>query len=362
MTPEPDRDGIVCLGEVLVDLVAADAGATVEGSTTFRRAPGGAPANVAVGLARLGRRAAFMGKVADDAFGRFLRATLEAEGLDTSGLVSDPAVRTALAFVGAGNSTERSFVFYHRGMADTMLRTDELDRTLIARARLFHFGSVTLVAEPSRTATTEAARMARGGGSLVSFDPNIRLELWDRPEDARAAIWVALPLAHLVKVSLDEVRWLSGTDDLEAGARRVRGRGPKLVVVTLGAEGAYFQTGAADGHVAGFPVAAVDATGAGDAFVAALLAGLDAAPDPKAVLDDPVALQAAVELANAAGAIATTEYGAIPSLPRYEAVYALVREAAGAPSGIRGGSDIATHTAPNTFEASGRLARSRSER
>jgi len=320
------RHPIVCLGEVLIDLVAADPGATVEESTVFRKAAGGAPANVAVGLARLRLHAAFIGKLAEDPFGKFLRITLESEGVDTSGLVTDQAARTPLAFVGAGMSKERGFVFYHRGMADTTLRTEELDRELIARARIFHFGSVTLVAEPGRTATIEAALLARGRGALVSFDPNIRLELWDRPQDAHDGILAVLPLANLVKMSLDEVLWFTGEDDLEAGARRLREYGPTVIAVTLGAEGAYFQTAAADGYVPGFKVASIDATGAGDAFVAALLAELDKKADPKAALDDPVALRAALFVANAAGAIATTEYGVIPSLPRREAIDALVND------------------------------------
>ena len=188
MAPDPGRPLIVSLGEALIDLVADGQAASVEGATTFHKAAGGAPANVAVGLARLGQRVAFVGKLADDEFGRFLRRTLETEAVDVTGLVIDPAARTPLAFVGAGSTSERRFVFYHEGMADTLLRADELHRDLIGRARVFHFGSVTLAGEPGRSATIEAARQARDSGALVTFDPNVRLELWPRQDEARGTI------------------------------------------------------------------------------------------------------------------------------------------------------------------------------
>ncbi len=236
--------------------------------------------------------------------------------MDGTGIVIDATARTPLAFVGAGSTSERRFVFYHEGMADTLLRTDELHRELISRARVFHFGSVTLASEPGRSTTIEAARQARDSGALVTFDPNVRLELWPRQDEARDTIVGAMRLAHVVKISLDELRWIAGTDDPKTGARELRACGPELVVVTLGPEGAYFQTSAVAGHRPGFAVESVDATGAGDAFMAAMIAGIAMVPEPLRIFDDVAALGDVVDVGNAAGALATTAYGAIPSLPR----------------------------------------------
>jgi fructokinase len=315
---------VVCQGELLIDLLALGPDQTIDGAMTFRKAPGGAPANVAVGLARLGTPTGFIGKVSSDAFGRFLRTTLEADGVDVRGLVADPDARTPLAFVGLDGAQGRTFIFYHRGMADTILRPEEVDAELIRHARAFHFGSVSLAAEPGRSATLAGARIARDGGCLVSFDPNVRLELWDSPQGARSSILAALPLADVVKVSGDETRLLFGTDDPAEACRAIRAVGPTLAIVTLGPDGSYFQAAGAEGHVPGFAVAAVDPTGAGDAFVACLLSELVAAGATPDIAHDEAALTAAIRFANAGGALAATAYGAIPSLPTRREVQALV--------------------------------------
>jgi fructokinase len=319
---------VVCLGEVLIDLVAVDPDAAIQTATTFRKAPGGAPANVAVGVARLGIPSGFIGKVSDDAFGQFLRATLEREGVDVRSVVVDPTARTPLAFVGAAPGGGRAWIFYHRGLADTTLRWDELDSDLIDGAEVFHFGSVTLAAEPGRSTTLAAARVARDHGRLVSFDPNVRLELWDDGDDALRSIREAMPLADVLKVSSDEIAFLTGFDDPARAASRLRSAGPRLVVVTLGAAGTYIQLGSFEDHVSTPRVAAVDPTGAGDAFVAALLSRLLELPG---LVEgrDPASLIEAVRFANAAGALATTQLGAIPSLPTAAAVKALLERETG---------------------------------
>jgi fructokinase len=332
--PAPATEGspsgwpaVVCQGELLIDLLAVGVDQTIDGATTFQKAPGGAPANVAVGLARLGTPTGFIGKVSSDAFGRFLRTALEADGVDVRGLVADPDARTPLAFVGSDGARGRSFIFYHRGMADTILRPEEVDAELISHARAFHFGSVSLAAEPGRSATLAGARIARAQGCLVSFDPNVRLELWDTAEEARSAIHGALPLADIVKVSGDETGLLFGTDDPADACRAIRAVGPTLAIVTLGPNGSYFQTAGAEGHVPGFAVTAVDSTGAGDAFVACLLSELVSAAAPAEIAHDELALTAAIRFANAGGALATAAYGAIPSLPIRSEVQALVERA-----------------------------------
>jgi fructokinase len=305
---------VVCLGEALTDLVALSDGLPLNQATDFRKAAGGAPANVAVGLARLGTRVGFIGKLGGDAFGLSLRETLATEGVDVRGCVADPRARTALAFVGPDGNGGRSFLFYHQGMADTLLEPAEVDYELIGHAQIFHFGSVTLAAEPSRAATTSAARIARERGCTVSFDPNVRLELWDSPVLAKDAIVDALGLVDLVKVSSDELTFLTGTSDPAEACRSLRGHGPALALVTLGGDGVYYQSTTSAGQVEGISVVAVDSLGAGDAFMAGFLACLAAWPDLTKVRDDE-AMARALRFANAVGAITTMRYGAMSALP-----------------------------------------------
>jgi fructokinase len=305
---------VVCLGEVLIDLVAVDAGVPVGAATTFHRAAGGAPANVAVALARLGTDVGFIGKVGDDAFGRSLRETLAAESVDVRGLLEAPTARTALAFVGSDGQSGRSFVFYHDGTAHTLLGPEEVDRDLIGHARIFHFGSVTLAAEPSRAATRAAAFWAHQQACLVSFDPNVRLELWASSHLARTTIEDVLGMVDVVKVSSEELEFLTGTADLEDACGALRQRGPALAMVTLGNDGCFYQTATASGRVAGVPVECLDTLGAGDAFMAGVLACLAVDADGT-ILHDESALVHTLRFANAVGALTTTQYGAIPALP-----------------------------------------------
>jgi fructokinase len=316
----------VCLGEALIDFVALDS--ELGSASKFIRAAGGAPANVAVALSRLGTPSAFVGKLSTDLFGRFLRETLACEGVDLRGLVEDDVARTPLAFAGSDGTAGRAFVFYHDGMADTLLRADELlfARELITHARLFHFGSVTLAAEPGAGATLHAADCARRSSCLVSFDPNVRLEVWNSSEQARQTILNALTLADVVKLSSDELEFLAGTRDPAEACRKLRAQGPHLVVVTLGPNGCYYDTGSACGFVPGVPVTVVDTLGAGDAFVGGLLAGL-AFED--SALDDEATLIRVLRFANAVGAITTTRYGAIPALPTRHEVETLLSSNAG---------------------------------
>lgn len=305
---------VVCLGEVLTDFVALDNEVPLKEADTFYRAAGGAPANVAVALARLGTTVAFIGKVGGDVFGLSLRETLAAEGVDVRSLLQVPSARTGLAFVGSDGHGGRAFVFDHQGVADTLLAPEDVDADLIAHSRIFHFGSVTLAAEPSRTATAAAARLAGAGHGVVSFDPNVRLELWDSPQCALNAIVELLDVANLVKVSSDELEFLAGTSDPADACRILRQHGPALAIVTIGGEGSYYQSPTWSGYVPGISVNAVDSLGAGDAFMAGFLACLADDPD-LTMLHDEDAMVRALRFANAVGAITTTRYGAMSALP-----------------------------------------------
>ena len=236
---------IVALGESLIDFTPS--GENSQGMALFARNPGGAPANVLAMAAKLGGKTAFIGKVGDDAFGAFLKKTMEDAGVDVRGLRMTREYPTTLAFVQLTPEGDRSFTFYRKPGADVMLAPAEVDRALLRDCRIFHFGSVSLTDEPCRTATLEAAREAKAAGAMISYDPNYRPFLWDSAERAREALLAALPLADIVKVSEEEMELLTGEVQLAAGADALASRGAALVLVTLGPRGAYYRAAAGRG-------------------------------------------------------------------------------------------------------------------
>ena len=312
---------VVCLGELLIDFVPTETGRGLIDAAAFRKAAGGAPANVAVGLARLGATSAFMGMVGDDPFGHFLADTLTADGVDISALRFSAKARTALAFVSLRADGEREFLFYRHPSADMLFAPADVDTEAIARSRLLHCGSISLIGEPSRAATLRALAAAQAAGTPISYDPNLRLALWPDAKAARFGLRLGLSHAQIVKISDDEVAFLAGTDDPVRGGRSLWHDGLRLMVVTCGRQGCTWLTADAEGTVPGFAVTAVDATGAGDAFMAGLLAGLLQEPEAPA---QPPALEAICRFACAVGALTTTVRGAIPALPQRAAVEAIL--------------------------------------
>ena len=307
----------ICLGELLIDFVPTVTGTGLTDAPAFIKAPGGAPGNVAVGLARLGVQSAFMGKVGDDAFGHFLADTLAEAGVDVGPLRFSSEARTALAFVSLRADGEREFMFYRHPSADMLFTPREVDMDAIGRAKLLHFGSISLIGEPSRSATLYAVDAARAAGGLVSYDPNLRLPLWPDADAARKGLLLGLSKAHIVKLSDDESEFLTGLSDLKAACQALWHEDLKLMVVTRGRAGCVYFTPNFTGMVESFTVEAVDATGAGDGFVAGLLQGLLADPT---LIQDEARLRELCRFANAVGALATTERGAIPALPDRERV------------------------------------------
>jgi len=317
----------VTLGELLIDFVSIDEDVSLADLPTFAGAAGGAPANVAVGLARLGVSAGFIGKVGDDPFGEFLRRTLDAAGVDTRSLRIGPGSRTTLAFVATRSDGQKDICFYRNPGADILLTAEEIVRDDVCSARLFHFGSVSLSRSPAREATLHAALMARQAGLLISYDPNWRPSLWPDEAEARGRLWEAMPIADVVHCAEEEWEFITGTSDLEAGARTILQAGPRLVVVTLGERGCYYDDGDSRGEVPGFRVDVVDSLGAGDAFVAAMLSQLIYAPRDGKLPD--ASLREIMEYANAAGALTCTRRGVIPSLPTAGQLEDFLRSARG---------------------------------
>ncbi len=315
---------VITLGELLIDFVSTRAGVSLEEAPAFEKAAGGAPANVAVGTARLGVTSAFLGKVGEDAFGRFLARTLKENGVDISGLCFSREARTMLAFVSLQASGERDFEFYRSPSADILYTPEEVHTALLQQARVFHFGSISLISEPSRSATLYAVETARQAGALISYDPTLRLNLWADEHAAREGIRLGWPLAHVIKVSEEELAFLSGMEDITQGAQALWHPELKLLVVTRGKDGCAYFTPDFNGEIPGFPVHAVDTTGAGDGFVAGMLAGLS---EQLLASLDQTRLHEILRFANAVGALTTTRRGAIPALPRRQEVEAFLAQA-----------------------------------
>jgi len=319
---------IVCLGEALIDFIPVESGVPLGQVTTFKKAPGGAPANVAVGLSKLGNPSAFIGKVGDDAFGHFLETTFRDHGVDTSRMLFDRTTLTGLAFVSLSSTGVPEFMFYRNPSADMLLRPDEIDADFIKSARAFHYGSITLISEPSRSATEAAIQHAKAGRLLISYDPNLRKPLWPGPDQAREQILAAMIHPHIVKVSEEELEFLTGMSDLSAGSKEIMDRYPnvELIAVTRGANGSYFRTTKEEGWVPALKVDAVDTTGAGDGFVAGMLSELlRKISQPQDIRNLTKSdLFSSFRFANAVAGITTTKAGAITALPsRQEAESAL---------------------------------------
>ena len=306
---------IVAIGEVLIDLTQK--GMDELGVGQYAANPGGAPANLAVAASRLGASTAFVGKVGRDAFGNYLRSVLEENGVDTQGLLEDSKEHTTLAVVSVDETGERSFSFYREPSADVNLKAEEIPAALLKDTRVLHFGSVSLTAEPARSATLYAAKKARENGCLVSYDPNYRASLWNSQEEAVREMKNALPLCDILKISDEELPLLTGTTDPAAGSESLAKLGIRLIFITLGANGAFFRLGEETGSVPGIKVKVGDTNGAGDTFFGAALSQLVKEDMNKLTLERLTEIAA---FANKAASITTSCHGAIPAMPRLEEV------------------------------------------
>lgn len=301
---------ITAIGEVLIDLTQTGTGPA--GVPLFAANPGGAPANVAVAAARLGARTAFLGKVGRDGLGAYLTGVLAENGVDLSGLRTGSAA-TTLAVVTVDAAGERDFTFL-RG-ADGQLTQEEVDSQVLARTKFLHFGSVSLTASPAREAVLHAVREARRLGALVSYDPNYRPALWPDRAQAETQMRQPLPLVDVLKLSDEELPLLTGTGDPEQGTAILRDMGIRLVLLTLGGDGAYYRMGPAAGWVQGVKTAVADTNGAGDTFLGAVLSRL--CRRPAGPLEGLTAgeVEDIVSFANRAAAKTCSRSGAIPALP-----------------------------------------------
>ena len=308
---------ITAVGEILIDLTQS--GVNEVGIPVFAANPGGAPANLAVAAARLGASTAFIGKVGTDSFGTFLRNTLTENKVDVSGMVTDPHNRTTLAVVALDKFGERTFSFYRDPSADVNLFAEEISEDQLKNTKFLHFGSVSLTTDPARSATLYAAETAKKHGAIISYDPNYRASLWSDEATAIERMLEPLGLVDVLKVSDEELPLLTGTTDLEAGSKILADKGIRLVLVTLGANGAFYRFGGQTGHVPGVKVKVGDTNGAGDTFFGATLAQLAKFDRLDDITTD--ALEQIISVSNKAASITTSRHGAIPAMPSFEEVF-----------------------------------------
>lgn len=302
---------VIALGELLIDFAAKSTDAA--GYPTMAANPGGAPGNFLAALNAFGAKTGFLGKVGDDAFGHLLLGTLTQAGIETKGIVVDPTVFTTLAFVTFDDKGDRSFSFARKPGADTQLRWEEVDKSMIDDTKVFHFGTLSLTDEPCRTTTQKAVAYAKSKGKLITYDPNLRKPLWKSEEEAKEQILWGLLQADVVKISDEEVEFLWNCSPEEGAEKLLKEFGVSLAMVTLGPKGCLLQTANAICNVPGPKVSPIDTTGAGDIFGGSAVSRL-------LELDKPIAQLTEEDLAyigyfaTTSASLSTEHSGGIPSI------------------------------------------------
>lgn len=299
---------ILGIGELLIDLTPVK---TKEGMC-FKPNPGGAPCNMLTMAQKLGSTTAFIGKVGNDQFGLDLLNTLKSNNINTDGLILSDDYNTTLAFVHLADDGDRSFSFYRKGCADVMLEKHDIDYSLIEKAKLIHFGSLSFTDEPGKSTVEEVIKYAKEKGKLISYDPNYRPALWSSKKAAIEGMNIGLKYADIIKVSDEEAEILTGETDYKLAAKKLYDLGIKLVCITLGEKGSYYFHKNGSNLIAGFNSEVVDTTGAGDCFFGAtvhqvLKNGLDSLTSDT--------LNEILKFSNAAAAVCIERLGGMPAIP-----------------------------------------------
>ena len=308
---------VTALGELLVDFT--ENGISAQGNTLLEANPGGAPCNVLAMLKNLGKKTAFIGKIGNDALGKMLKKTVEDQGICIDNLVEDEEIHTTLAFVHSDKDGDRSFSFYRNPGADLMLQWEEINFDFLVNTKIFHFGTLSMTEEEIKNVTKKAVQKAKENGVLISFDPNFRPPLWKDMEDARQQMWYGIGQCDILKISDDEILFLTGTKDIDEGIARIREKShAKLICATMGKNGSkvYYK----GKTVFGRPFLrkdTIETTGAGDTFMACVL---------NTVLEkglEQLTQESLTEMllfANAASSIITTRKGALKVMPQRQEI------------------------------------------
>ncbi len=265
---------VICMGKLLVEHVSTADNVSLVDSPGFIKEPGGAPANVAVALQRLGLRAGFVGKVGRDPFGKYLRESLAQAGVDTTYLCVDEKARATAVFVAVWDDGRKDLCFYRNPGADMILNTDEISDDIFAGARCFHFGSISFIDGPSASAQRKALQMARRKGLMISYDPNYRPTLWPDRQTVEKLIQDSFRYCHLAKVSEEEWKVATGHEDSEAGIEAIMAKGVELLAISRGENGAIATNGDYRIELPGLAVDVIETTGAGDGFLGAIITAL----------------------------------------------------------------------------------------
>ena len=315
------KKDVVALGELLIDFTQA--GNSSKGNPLLEANPGGAPCNVLALLTKLGHSAAFIGKVGADGFGAQLEAALVECGISTEGLKKDKNVHTTLAIVHTAADGDRDFSFYRKPGADMMLEEGEVDEDLIRNSRIFHFGSLSMTDEPCRSASRKAITVAEEAGILRSYDPNLREPLWDSLDLAKEQILYGMAHCDILKISDNEIQWLSGKEDYDEGIQWLREQFDiPLILLSMGKDGSRAYHKDLRVEVAGYLLDnTIETTGAGDTFMGSVL---------HYVLEhgwktySEAELKEMLTFANAAAALITTKSGALRVMPSMEEIQGLM--------------------------------------
>ncbi len=313
---------VTALGEILIDFTYA--GLSERGECLFEQNPGGAPANVLAAAGRLGSKAAFIGKVGKDMHGDFLKKTIETYGIDSTSLIATEEAFTTLAFVSLDENGERSFSFARKPGADTQLKPAEISEKMIQESKVFHFGSLSLTEEPSKSATLKALEYAKKHDVVVSYDPNYRALLWENEEAARNGMRLPLESVDIIKISDEEMMLLTDCDVAEEAAHILHEKGIACVIITMGKNGALLSANGNLVYADSFETEVIDTTGAGDCFMGSFLHCVTASGKDIRSLNEED-LKQFVSFSNAAAAICVSRRGAIHAMPTKNEVLAFIK-------------------------------------
>ena len=316
------RFDVCALGELLIDFT--ENGTSPRGNPIMEANPGGAPCNVLAMLNRLGYKTTFIGKIGDDIFGRQLKKAVQEVGINTDGLVTDKIVNTTLAFVHTLPGGDREFSFYRNPGADIMLSEADMNEQLISDSRIFHFGSLSMTGEECEAATKKAVGIAKENGLIISFDPNLRENLWDSLDKAKEKIEYGMANCDILKISDNEIQWFTGEQDYDRAVEKLRSRfgNISLLLLSLGKDGSRAYSGENSAYVPAAPAKTIETTGAGDTFCGAILSK---------VLEHGLREYSHQELsdmlifANAAAAVITERKGALRVMPQQEEINDRIR-------------------------------------
>lgn len=312
---------VTALGELLIDFT--ESGLSCHGNPILEENPGGAPCNVLAMLAKLGRKTAFIGKVGADSFGRRLKNVVSSIGIDISGLVMDNSVNTTLAFVHTLENGDREFSFYRNPGADMMLSANEVSLELVSSCKIFHFGTLSMTSDGCRRATEKAVSTAKSADAIISFDPNIREQLWKNIDDAKKCTIWGMKNCDIMKISDNEIEWLTGERNYHKAVKKLKSEYKiPLILVSLGRNGSLAFSDSSFAEMPSFKVNTIETTGAGDTFCACIL---------NFVLENGLKDYTSAELmkmlrfANAAAAIVTTKKGALSVMPNIDEINSLIK-------------------------------------